>query len=370
MIDNNFKMTLKNGEEIYFNIGKKIVGRTPTKTNLNKNSNVKKNSSDNSLYIAPQMHFDDLLKMVFGYITSSDINKGSKILMNYMDKSYSVNLHINKSNSQTQISLSEQTKQTKQGKYFTGTPLNAIAKQKFGELSAKDLYKKIRNYIVFFDFNNNLIEIKDKKEFSNSKHLEYFNEIITLLNDNDIKILKTYTHSKKIQKNKLNREISLKSKDLDTEDFLKINYYVRNSKKQKQFRKSLIDESKKLNDGNCVCAICEKKISEQFLIASHIIPVSVLKEKNINTPGKDIFDCNNGLLLCPNHDKLFDKMSISFDEDNKIILGDISEEELYTFGLTKDFKLNDIYMTKKRKENLRYHRNTLNLLHRIKLGDE
>lgn len=65
-----------------------------------------------------------------------------------------------------------------------------------------------------------------------------------------------------------------------------------------------------------------------------------------------------------------DKIFISFDEDNKIILGNISEEELDTFGLTKDFKLNKIYMTEDRKKNLRYHRNTLNLLNRIKSGDE
>ena len=171
MNNNNFKMVLKNGEEVYFNIDKKIVGRTPTKTNLSRHS------SDNSLYISTPTHFDDLLKLVFGYITSSDIDRGSKILMNHMDRRYSVNLHINKSNNQTQISLSEQNKKTKKGRYFTGYPLNEIAKQKFGELSSKDLYKKIRDYILFFDFNNNLIEIKEKKEFSNAIHLEYFNEL-------------------------------------------------------------------------------------------------------------------------------------------------------------------------------------------------
>ena len=364
MNNNNFKMVLKNGEEVYFNIDKKIVGRTPTKTNLSRHS------SDNSLYISTPTHFDDLLKLVFGYITSSDIDRGSKILMNHMDRSYSVNLHINKSNNQTQISLSEQNKKTKKGRYFTGYPLNEIAKQRFGELSSKDLYKKICDYILFFDFNNNLIEIKEKKEFSNAVHLEYFNELNNWLNDDDIEVLKNNMPLKNNPQKKSKKEISLNPKDFDAEDFLKINYYVRNSNKQKQFRKSLIEESKKLNNGDCVCAICEKKFSEQFLIASHIIPVSVLKEKNVNMPGNDIFNSNNGLLLCPNHDKLFDKIFISFDEDNKIILGNISEEELDTFGLTKDFKLNKIYMTEDRKKNLRYHRNTLNLLNRIKSEDE
>lgn len=215
-----------------------------------------------------------------------------------------------------------------------------------------------------------MIEIKEKKEFSNAVHLEYFNELNNWLNDDDIEVLKNNMPLKNNPQKKSKKEISLNPKDFDAEDFLKINYYVRNSNKQKQFRKSLIEESKKLNNGDCVCAICEKKFSEQFLIASHIIPVSVLKEKNVNMPGNDIFNSNNGLLLCPNHDKLFDKIFISFDEDNKIILGNISEEELDTFGLTKDFKLNKIYMTEDRKKNLRYHRNTLNLLNRIKSGDE
>ena len=62
MNNNNFKMVLKNGEEVYFNIDKKIVGRTPTKTNLSRHS------SDNSLYISTPTHFDDLLKLVFGYV--------------------------------------------------------------------------------------------------------------------------------------------------------------------------------------------------------------------------------------------------------------------------------------------------------------
>ena len=50
MNNNNFKMVLKNGEEVYFNIDKKIVGRTPTKTNLSRHS------SDNSLYISTPTH--------------------------------------------------------------------------------------------------------------------------------------------------------------------------------------------------------------------------------------------------------------------------------------------------------------------------
>ena len=35
-----------------------------------------------------------------------------------------------------------------------------------------------------------MIEIKEKKEFSNAVHLEYFNELNNWLNDDDIEVLK------------------------------------------------------------------------------------------------------------------------------------------------------------------------------------
>ncbi len=59
----------------------------------------------------------------------------------------------------------------------------------------------------------------------------------------------------------------------------------------------------------CLCGVSD----ERLLVASHIKPwkYSSAQEK---------IDVDNGLLLCPNHDKLFDLGLITFDEDGRVIL--------------------------------------------------
>jgi hypothetical protein len=60
------------------------------------------------------------------------------------------------------------------------------------------------------------------------------------------------------------------------------------------------------------CCLC-KVSNPQFLIASHIKPWSVSETE-------EKLDADNGLLMCPNHDRLFDKGWITFDDDGKIII--------------------------------------------------
>jgi predicted restriction endonuclease len=76
---------------------------------------------------------------------------------------------------------------------------------------------------------------------------------------------------------------------------------------QSKFKQKLLTQSKQ-------CALCSVN-DERFLIASHIKPWS----KSTN---KERLDVNNGLLLCPNHDSLFDKGFISFDEEGKLVVSD------------------------------------------------
>nr|WP_313885539.1 HNH endonuclease [Bacillus sp. ISTL8] len=40
---------------------------------------------------------------------------------------------------------------------------------------------------------------------------------------------------------------------------------------------------------------------------------------------------NNGLLLCPNHDALFDKGFISFEDDGRILISNSLDETLKIF---------------------------------------
>lgn len=73
------------------------------------------------------------------------------------------------------------------------------------------------------------------------------------------------------------------------------------------FRERLIRKYKRC----CLCGADD----EGLLIASHIKPWS-------DSSPKERTDVENGLLLCPNHDRLFDRGYISFDEEGKILISD------------------------------------------------
>ena len=94
---------------------------------------------------------------------------------------------------------------------------------------------------------------------------------------------------------------------------------------QDKFRKSLLDKYKK-------CCLCGVQCTD-FLIASHLKPwcTSDKKEK---------LDIGNGLLLCPNHDKLLDKGFISFDENGKILISDkINENDRIFLNINPNMKI-------------------------------
>jgi len=80
---------------------------------------------------------------------------------------------------------------------------------------------------------------------------------------------------------------------------------------QKKFKRALFKRN--IHDGIQKCAISDCNITgEQFLVASHIVPWKYANSK-------EKVDPNNGLLLCPNHDFLFDNLYISFNEQGKIM---------------------------------------------------
>ena len=80
------------------------------------------------------------------------------------------------------------------------------------------------------------------------------------------------------------------------------------------------------------CCLCEVS-NKSLLTASHIKPWKA-------SDSTEKLDENNGLLLCPNHDKLFDKGFISFDQSGKIMISEeLSEEDAASMGINKDMKL-------------------------------
>ena len=94
---------------------------------------------------------------------------------------------------------------------------------------------------------------------------------------------------------------------LEGEDVLA---YVKQRKNQGAYRKLLLRAHP---NGCCLCGACIQIPS--LLVASHIKPwrLSDPYEKT---------DVDNGLVLCPNHDKLFDGGWITFDNEGKLIISD------------------------------------------------
>lgn len=97
------------------------------------------------------------------------------------------------------------------------------------------------------------------------------------------------------------------------------------------------------------CEVCQIK-QKELLVASHIKPWS---ESDDYEKG----DLNNLLLLCAMHDALFDKGFISFDEEGKIIVSAmVNEEELEKYLLNKKMK---ITVDNAKSKFLMYHRKNI-----------
>lgn len=94
------------------------------------------------------------------------------------------------------------------------------------------------------------------------------------------------------------------------------------------------------------CKLCGAS-DERFLIASHIKPW-------VHSNNKERLDVDNGLLLCPNHDALFDKGYISFEDNGDILISaSIDESTRLLFNINNKFK---IKMNKKQLQYMQWHR--------------
>lgn len=89
----------------------------------------------------------------------------------------------------------------------------------------------------------------------------------------------------------------------------------------------------------------------KLLIASHIKPWSVCKKREQT-------DVENGLMLSPLFDKLFDRGYISFKDNGDILISDwLSPANQQRIDFTYDKE--DLHLTAKRKSFLEYHRNNV-----------
>ena len=86
------------------------------------------------------------------------------------------------------------------------------------------------------------------------------------------------------------------------------------------------------------------------MIASHIKPW-------IESSSKEKLDVENGLLLCPNHDKLFDGGWISFDDNGHIMISNAMEISDKIFMNVRDDM--EIFLSEKNRQYMKYHRENI-----------
>lgn len=112
---------------------------------------------------------------------------------------------------------------------------------------------------------------------------------------------------------------------------------------QDKFRENLI---KKYNGKCCLFGVNHIPL----LVASHIKPWA-------KSDSYEKLDTENGLLLCPNHDKLFDSGLISFDSNGNIIISSQLDNHNQLFlNIRNSYKIN---ITNDNAEYFKYHRNNI-----------
>jgi hypothetical protein len=119
--------------------------------------------------------------------------------------------------------------------------------------------------------------------------------------------------------------------------------YVKVRLTQGKFRNRLMEKY----DNCLICSIENPKI----LIGSHIKPWRI-------SDNFERVDVNNGLLLCPNHDKLFDRGLVSFNGEGRIIIS----PELEKYNDIRPLLLDDIHhieVSSNSYHYLSYHRNNV-----------
>lgn len=116
--------------------------------------------------------------------------------------------------------------------------------------------------------------------------------------------------------------------------------YVKTRVNQGAFRKELLKR-------HHACDLCGMD-NEKLLIASHIKPWS---ESN----KKEKTDADNGFMLCPNHDKLFDEGYISFTDSGEICISSrLSDDDRILLNVSDSMT---IVLTEGNKKYIEYHRN-------------
>lgn len=181
---------------------------------------------------------------------------------------------------------------------------------------------KLNNYINEFNLTRieKNIDIDKEKEYVNKIDV-YYNSLKSERKNNYYELNEDYQINEKEMNFIKNIEMNLKNIESPNEKEV----IIKQRLTQGLFRKKLIKRE-------CKCKICNIK-DENFLVASHIKPW-------VEANNYEKVDENNGFLFCPNHDKLFDKGYISFQDNGKLIISDkLNKENIELLGLNTEIKV-------------------------------
>lgn len=299
------KIQISNKLTIYCDYDGKIIGRTPSPSNLSESG------SDNSLYFGMKTN-EKCSEIVCKILDIPFISSfsGRSFNMDFYGENIEVQTNIN-NDGQLQFKI-------------VGNGQMHHLLQKYQEIN-KHLITK--DFIIFLDFMNNRVLFEEEL---NMDTLDYQ------------KIEKSKQELKEIVEDAKKHNYG---ENLDA--FIETTLSVRNSAVQKRFRNDLLSEF------NHKCAICNID-KDELLRASHIVPYSKCESVE-----KQMINKNNGLLLCTIHDDLFDKNLISFDSNSGNIIitsPDKLDEKLYKLlNISSETKLDSRFLNQERKTFLNLH---------------
>ncbi|HHD2751293.1 TPA: HNH endonuclease [Clostridium perfringens] len=169
-------------------------------------------------------------------------------------------------------------------------------------------------------FKNEINDFEDSEELSvRVPRLKFTKETAIKY---DVEMRTKYSHDVLCELEKL--EIDVENKTIEEINKVGevIERVVKARKNQNKFREALFKREHKCK----ICGLAHKEL----LIASHIKPW------NESTPEEKL-NPFNGFLLCPNHDSLFDKHFITFDDNGRIIISKrLSEEDKQLLNISNE----------------------------------
>lgn len=217
--------------------------------------------------------------------------------------------------------------------FYTGTPYISVRNGK-GATTASNRVPSLIQLLIFLNY----VKIENGNIYFNINGLKngIYDENY-VLDISDEHFITEYEKEEQII-NKLANEFGIEGTHI-------VSSTVRLSQAQLIFKERL---KREMGAKCCLCGMS----NDDLLIASHIKAAAkcIITEKADN---------NNGLLLCPIHDKLFDLSLISFEfhTGNILISSKISEDDRKLCNINSNMKLPEELLTIKRMQYLIWHNN-------------